>query len=83
MNWENEALKHLKKFAEARKKQGRAFLAEDFVHAYSCANKPMPTDKRRFGYFFYAAKKAGIIKKVGYAHARTSNNNQKSLWSSV
>lgn len=81
MNWENEALKFLQRYASIRKQQGRTFLAEDFIHAYESANKPMPGDKRKFGIFFREAKKAGLINKVGYKPARTSNNNHKTLWS--
>ena len=81
MNWKNEALKYLVRYASMHKQHGRTFLAEDFISAYSNTNKPMPHDKREFGSLFYSARKAGLITKVGYKPARTSNNNHKTLWS--
>jgi hypothetical protein len=55
------------------------FLAEEFVAFAKELMKP-PTDARSWGTPIRRAAKAGIIVKVGYRPAHTSNRSPKCLW---
>jgi hypothetical protein len=55
------------------------FLAEDFVIG-THNSLPPPPDRRAFGLVIQSAARAGIIVKVGYALAATSNGSPKCRW---
>lgn len=57
------------------------FLAEDVVAA-ALFQIPPPPDGRAWGAVFRQAAREGVIHKVGYAPAKTSNLSPKVLWES-
>lgn len=58
------------------------FLAEDFEHwAIGKAGIPKPADGRAWGSVMRVAANRGLIRRVGYAPARSSNMSPKCLWS--
>jgi len=59
--------------------KGHEFLAEEFVAFAKELMKP-PTDARSWGTPIRRAAKAGIITKIGYRPAQTSNRSPKCLW---
>lgn len=78
-DWFDRALLALRAFVAER--GTRSFLAEEFV-AYAreqmgCASPP---DGRAFGGVMKRAAATGVIVRVGYALANSSNRSPKCLW---
>jgi hypothetical protein len=57
-----------------------AFLAEDFVTWAVPRFLSEPHDRRAFGVVIMRAARAGLIRRRGYACAKTSNLSPKVLW---
>jgi hypothetical protein len=53
------------------------FLAEDFVASGLCTP---PAEPRAWGAVFQCAARRGILRRAGYARARSSNLSPKVLW---
>jgi hypothetical protein len=75
--WGAAAASLLEKFVQERGSE--PFLAEDFVD-YARTKILSPPDKRAFGPVLSRAAKAGVIRKDGYALAKTSNLSPKVKW---
>lgn len=75
--WADAAFDVLKSAVAIRE---QPFLAEDAIEAIGHA-VPEPPDGRAWGGVFQRAARAGVIRKVGYAPARSSNLSPKVLWS--
>lgn len=78
--WVDEALRHLADFAA---RQVGGFLIEDARNYAETHGLASPPDERAWGSVVRLASKAGSIKSVGYARARSSNNSPKTLWSAA
>jgi hypothetical protein len=76
--WGEEALNFLAAYAAD---SAYPFLAEDVIEAYLAGGAPPPADARAWGSVFKRASALKIIRRVGYAPARTSNASCKPLWS--
>lgn len=83
--WLERGVGMLRYFVEGL--HGKGFLAEDFVAWLQKQTPttlktvfPKPPDPRAYGGIIQAAVKAGIIVKVGYAPAKSSNCSPKCLW---
>lgn len=74
--WGLEALRFLTRYAGAA---DVPFLAEDVVLA-AVGVVPSPPDARAWGGVFKRAAARGIVRRVGYAPARSSNLSPKCLW---
>lgn len=55
------------------------FLAEDVIE-FCKRNRFETADSRAWGSVFRRAAKEGVIRKVGYAPAKSSNLSPKTLW---
>ncbi len=77
--WSLEAFAFLKRFAE----QHAQFMAEDVVKAAAADHLPAPPDGRAFGGVIQRAVREGLIRKIGYAPAATSNLSPKCVWQSL
>jgi hypothetical protein len=77
-HWNDDADRALRVFLRAR---DGGFLAEDFV-AWTRWNRDIvqPPDGRAWGAVLNRAARAGLIRKLGYAPANTSNRSPKCLW---
>lgn len=75
--WTDFAVSLLRSFAS---RQSAPFLAEDFVEWATNGLIAYPADGRAFGGVFQRAAREGIIRKVGYAPARSSNLAPKCTW---
>ncbi len=78
--WQDEAAALLQQFVNGRRFAGRSFMAEDFVAWASQIGLEDPPDKRAFGAVIQRAARAGVIRKVGYAPAKSSNLSPKVQW---
>lgn len=79
--WLERALGLLRHFVE--KQKGHDFMAEDFVAWIDKEHPldfPKPPDSRAYGGVIRAAAKSGLIERVGYAPAKTSNCSPKCCW---
>jgi hypothetical protein len=76
-DWSVHAYQFVSEFARVR---GTPFLAEDARVAAEDAGIECPTDNRAWGQIIHALARAGRIKKIGAAAARTSNCSLKPLW---
>jgi hypothetical protein len=78
-NWSDDAFAALSVFAKLT--PDPTFLAETVREWTEDANLVTPPDnKRAWGGVFQRAAAAGLIEKVGYAPARSSNLSPKVLW---
>ncbi|WP_293371474.1 hypothetical protein [Nevskia sp.] len=59
------------------------FMAEDVIRLASVSDIPKPPDGRAFGSIIQRAVREGLIKKLGYAPAATSNLSPKCVWQSL
>lgn len=59
------------------------FLAEDVRAVAEHDGLPPPPDGRAWGSVMQTAARRGIVKRVGYAPARSSNLSPKVLWGST
>jgi hypothetical protein len=77
-HWNEEADRALRVFLRTR---DGGFLAEEFVH-WTRGNRDIaqPPDGRAWGAVVNRAARAGLIRKLGYAAANTSNRSPKCLW---
>jgi hypothetical protein len=76
--WTDRALAYVVRFLEGR--GDRTFLTEDVrAFAESCG-LAYPPDGRAWGAVTQKASRRGIIDKVGYAPAKSSNLSPKVLW---
>ncbi len=76
-DWTGRALEFFHEFAVNAK---RPFLTEDVVSDWNANGFDAPPDGRAWGAVVRRAAKAGVISKVGYAPANTSNRSPKVLW---
>lgn len=80
--WNSDAMAAVFLYCTAH--PGREFLTEDvrvFCAALDLADTP--ANEKAWGPIIRKAAKDGIIKKVGYAQARSSNMSPKVLWRAV
>jgi hypothetical protein len=77
--WNDAAYYFLLSWEPPATNEGR-FQAEDVVAAW---RGDPPPDGRAWGGVFQRAARAGMISKVGYAPARTSNLSPKTVWQKV
>jgi hypothetical protein len=77
--WSDKAYRLAVKMFEIR---DASFLAEDVVRSLAGVI-PDPPDKRAWGHIFQRAARNGVIEKIGYAPAATSNCSPKVLWRRV
>lgn len=59
----------------------KPFLMEEIVAAAIRDGIPEPPDRRSWGGIIRALAKRGVVRKMGYAEAATSNCSPKVLWS--
>ncbi len=77
LGWGEEALRFVRHFAETHVD----FMAEDVIAAAKTA-VPAAPDGRAWGAVFRAAARAGVIEKLGFRPAKTSNLSPKVAWGS-
>ncbi len=58
----------------------KPFLMEEIVAAAKRDGVPSPPDGRAWGHIIVALAKRGVVRKMGYASAATSNCSPKVLW---
>lgn len=77
--WTEQAIAALKFYAHNEQFE---FLAEDFS-SWAVTNHIIaaPADGRAWGAVLRLAAKRGLVRRVGYAPARSSNMSPKCLWS--
>ena len=75
--WTDKAYQLLQDFL--RVQQGVPFLAEFFV-GWAKSRIEAPHDPRAWGKPVQRAARAGLIERVGYAKANSSNRSPKALW---
>lgn len=75
--WREEAFAALKSFLLERRE---SFLAESFIDWSRTNRISQPHDGRAWGGVFQRAIKFGLIEKVGFGLAATSNLSPKPLW---
>lgn len=78
--WTDIAFDFLEACAKVR---AAPFLAEDVIEMAKAAHLAPPPDGRAWGGVFRRAAKRGVIAKVGFAAAKTSNCSAKVLWRSA
>lgn len=78
--WMDEATEMLGRWCDFTEAD---FLAEDFVAWCGTRDLAAPLDGRAWGEVFRRGAKQGIIRRVGYAPANTSNRSPKCLWRRV
>lgn len=76
-DWSKKALDALQIYTLLH---GRPFLAETFLEWTRSTDVPQPPDGRAWGSVFAAARKQGIIERVGTGNAKTSNLSPKPMW---
>lgn len=59
----------------------KPFLMEEIVAAAKRDGVPVPPDNRSWGAVIRSLAKRGVVRKMGYAPAATSNCSAKVLWS--
>jgi hypothetical protein len=59
----------------------KPFLMEEIVQAAIRDGIPEPPDRRAWGHVIRALAKRGVVRKMGFAEAATSNCSPKVLWS--
>lgn len=74
-DWTATALQHLRAWAPGR----AAFLAEDFRDAMAGV-LPEPPDGRAWGAVFQQAAREHVVRRAGYAPAKSSNGSPKCQW---
>lgn len=81
--WMDDCVERLAHFVADR--PGRPFLAEEFVDTlrHQAPELLADIDPRALGGVIREAAKRGIIVRVGYAPANTSNRSPKCLWREV
>jgi hypothetical protein len=75
--WREIAISHVDDYARKRD----TFLAEDVIAA-SAGKVPEPPTRKAWGAVIQRAAREGIIEKIGFAPAKTSNCSPKVLWRS-
>lgn len=78
-DWTAEAFRALGEFLGYRL---TPFLAEEFV-TWAETRVPPPPDPRAWGGPIRRAARAGLIRRIGYAPAASSNPSPKCLWEPV
>lgn len=61
----------------------REFMAEDIREYAEAHGFDRPPDGRAWGIVFQSAAREGLIRKAGYAPARSSNLSPKVLWAAT
>jgi hypothetical protein len=80
-SWVEEAMAQLKTFLAQR---GDApFLGEEARASAELAGLAEPADKRAWGGIFQKARRLGMIERVGYRAALSSNSSPKVLWRAI
>lgn len=74
--WREIARAHVEEFA----RKHSTFLAEDVIAA--ARDVPEPPTRKAWGAVIQRAAREGIIEKIGFAPAKTSNCSPKVLWRS-
>jgi hypothetical protein len=77
--WQGKALYCLERYLSQLPPR-HEFLAEEFVHYASMAGLEDPPDGRAYGSVMQQAARKGLILKVGYRVALSSNLSPKTLW---
>jgi hypothetical protein len=81
--WSHDAIEVVRQFCKSHG-AGHQFLAEDIrLYAETLELLERPENERAWGAVMQRAAREGIIRKVGYAPARTSNLSPKVLWGVV
>ncbi|TAM22380.1 MAG: hypothetical protein EPN60_16945 [Nevskiaceae bacterium] len=75
--WTDIAFEFLEACAKVR---AAPFLAEDVIEMAKAAHLPEPPDGRAWGGVFQRAARRGVISKIGFAPAKTSNCSPKVQW---
>lgn len=78
--WQRSARGYLLEFLAIRLKRHDQFLAEDVREFAEKRGITDPPDGRAWGHVLRSAARENIIRKVGYAPARSSNLSPKVLW---
>lgn len=76
-DWNEAALDRLRQFIAGRVDP---FLAEDVVYYAEAVGFRKPHDARAWGAVMQSAARRGLIVRIGYAKAKTSNLSPKVLW---
>jgi len=58
----------------------KPFLMEEIVAAAEVDGIPAPPDKRAWGHVIRALARRGVVRKIGYAPAKSSNLSPKIQW---
>jgi hypothetical protein len=77
--WQDAAIECVRRYAEQY--SGEPFLAEDARSWAARSGLPEPPEPRAWGAVMQATRRAGFIRRIGYAPARSSNLSPKVLWS--
>ena len=80
-SWSDEAYRYLQDFC--RISEGERFIIEDARLWAAGQGFESPTDERAWGAVIRRAAANGMIRKVGYAPARSSNLSPKCQWEAV
>ena len=78
-NWSARASEYLLDYA---RRAGGAFLAEQVREYAHGEGLEYPPDGRAWGAVLSRAARAGLIRQIGYAPAKSSNRSPKVLWKS-
>lgn len=77
-NWSITAYSHLEAFCRARR--GEKFMVEDLRAFAEARGFTSPTTEKAWGAVIRRAAGNGLIRKVGYAPAKSSNLSPKCQW---
>ena len=79
-NWTEDAEELFRLYAALHPE---GFLTEDVRKWASKVGFPPAPDGRAWGYIARKASRAGAVRSMGYAKAKSSNNSPKVLWGPV
>lgn len=80
--WSERAMRALRIYCRYHK--GKSFLSEDVRDwAETKGYISIPPDARSWGAIFQTAAKAGVIWRIGYSPAKSSNLSPKCLWAAA
>jgi hypothetical protein len=78
--WSARAMSALRRYLAEGPGRDGAFLAEQFVDWTKTADVAQPPEPRAWGAVISTAARRGLIRRIGYAPANTSNRSPKCLW---
>lgn len=76
-------LEYIARHPRSQFPDGVTFLAEDIREYAEAHGFDRPPDGRAWGVVFQSAAREGLIRKAGYAPARSSNLSPKVLWAAT